>query len=309
MTDPHEPLVSNRPPLTSLLLIFAVVFIGFVVIGPMVGMIIAMGMYEGDLIQEVLSHTPGKSAFLPMMIMQACASFIGLVLLPALYIRYTEQKPLATFFKQERNLPLTVALICLLGVSVLVTLSPITAWNMNVEFPEALKAFGDWAREQEDKVAAMTKFLTAFNSTGEFFIGLLVIAVIPAIGEEFVFRGLIQNELYRGSKNIHVAIWVAAILFSAIHMQFFGFFPRVLLGALFGYLYYWSQNLWVPIIAHFFNNGFSLTMLYLYSLGISDLNVEDETAAPFLAVAICATATFALLYYFRKQYATPQQPS
>lgn len=309
MTEPQESLVSNKPPITSLLLILAVVFIGFAVLGPMIGSVIAMSLYDGNLIQEMMDNTPGANAFLPLMIMQACATFIGLILLPALYIRYTEQKPLSRFFKQEKNLPLTIALICLLGISFIVAISPITEWNMSVEFPEALKGFGEWARTQEDNLARMTEFLTTFRSFWEFLAGLFVIAVLPAIGEEFIFRGLIQNELHRGSKNIHVAVWVSAILFSAIHIQFFGFVPRMLLGALFGYLYYWSGNLWIPIIAHFFNNGFSLTMLYLHRQGISELNVEDNTAAPVPAVAICATATFALLYYFRKQYTSSQSPS
>jgi membrane protease YdiL (CAAX protease family) len=100
-------------------------------------------------------------------------------------------------------------------------------WNMTFEFPESMKAFGDWAREQEDKFAEMTKFLTHFESFGGFLVGLLVIAVIPAIGEEFVFRGLIQNELWRNSRNVHVTPFgCRLILFSAIHMQFFGFVPR-----------------------------------------------------------------------------------
>lgn len=304
MTEPQESLVSNKPPLTSLFLIFAVVFIGFVVVGPMVGMAIAMLVYDGDLLAEILNNSPGPNAFYPLMIVQGIASFIGLVMLPALYIRYTEQKLLAPFFRKENNLPVVVAIICLLGVSFIVAISPIMEWNMTFEFPESMKAFGDWAREQEDKFAEMTKFLTHFESFGEFLVGLLVIAVIPAIGEEFVFRGLIQNELWRNSRNVHVAIWVSAILFSAIHMQFFGFVPRMLLGALFGYLYYWSGNLLIPMIAHFFNNGFSLTMIYLQGLGVSDIDMEQETSAPLSVVAVCAVAVFALLYFFKKQYST-----
>jgi membrane protease YdiL (CAAX protease family) len=304
MTEPQESLVSNKPPLTSLLLIFAVVFIGFVVVGPMVGMAIAMLVYDGDLLAEILNNSPGSNAFYPLMIVQGIASFIGLVMLPGLYIRYTEQKSLAPFFRKENNLPVVVAIICLLGVSFIVAISPIMEWNMTFEFPESMKAFGDWAREQEDKFAEMTKFLTHFESLGGFMVGLLVIAVIPAIGEEFVFRGLIQNELWRNSRNVHVAIWVSAILFSAIHMQFFGFVPRMLLGALFGYLYYWSGNLLIPMIAHFFNNGFSLTMIYLQGLGVSNIDMEDETSAPLSVVAVCAVAVFALLYFFKKQYST-----
>lgn len=304
MTEPRESLVSDKPPLTALLLIFAVVFIGFIVIGPMVGMMFAMVMYDGNILTDILSNSPEPKVFYPLMIVQGTASFIGLVLLPGLYVRYVEQKPLAPFFKKENNLALRIGIICLLGVSFIIAISPITEWNMTFEFPESMKAFGAWAREQEDKLAEMTKFLTHFDSVGAFLVGLLVIAILPAIGEEFVFRGLIQNELWRGSKNIHIAIWVSAFLFSAIHLQFFGFLPRFLLGALFGYLYYWSGNLWIPMIAHFFNNGFSLTLIYLQTLGISKIDMEDDTAAPLSWVVICAVAVFALLYFFKNQYSS-----
>jgi membrane protease YdiL (CAAX protease family) len=309
MTEPQESLVSNKPPLTSLLLILAVVFIGFVVIGPLIGVLVAMLIYGDDLLGQIASNSLNADAFFPFLILQGIVSLIGLVLLPAVYIRYTEQKPLAPFFKKENNLPVITGIICLLGVSFIIAISPITEWNMTFEFPDSMKVFGDWARDQEDKLAEMTKFLTHFESFGAFLFGLLVIAVIPAIGEEFVFRGLIQNELWRGSRNIHIAIWVSAFLFSAIHIQFFGFLPRLLLGALFGYLYYWSGNLLVPMIAHFFNNGFSLTMIYLQGLGVSKLDMEDETAAPISVVAVCAVAVFALLYFFKRQYPAPQQVS
>lgn len=307
MTEIRENLISDKPPLTSLFLIFAVVFIGFVVVGPMAGMAIGMMMYDGDLLAEALKASPDPKAFVPLLVLQGVASFVGLILLPALYIRYTERKMLTPFFNKENNLPLIIGVICLLGVGFIIAISPITEWNTTFQFPESMKAFGDWAREKEDKLAEMTKFFTHFNSFGEFLLGLVVIAVIPAIGEEFVFRGLIQNELWRTSRNIHVAIWVSAFLFSAIHLQFFGFFPRLLLGALFGYLYYWSGNLLIPIIAHFFNNGFSLTMIYLQSLGVSDIDMEQETAAPLSLVAVCAVAVFALLYFFKKQYSRPPQ--
>lgn len=309
MTEPQESLVSNKHPLTSLLLLTAIIFIGFVVVGPMIGMAVAMLMYDGNLLAEIRNGTSNPELFYPFLVMQGIASFVGLILLPALYIRYTEQKSLAPFFKKENNLPVIVGIICLLGLSFIIAISPITEWNMTFQFPESMSAFGDWARAQEDKLADMTKFLTHYESVGGFLLGLFVIAVIPAIGEEFVFRGLIQNELWRSSRNIHAAIWASAFLFSAIHLQFFGFLPRMLLGALFGYLYYWSGNLLVPILAHFFNNGFSLTMIYLQSLGISNLDMEDETAAPLSWVAVCAVAVFALLYFFKKQYSTPPASS
>ena len=309
MIEPQDSLVSDKPPLTSFILILAVVFIGFVVIGPLIGGALAMPIYDGDFLSDLSAGTLHPDSFFPLILVQGTVSFIGLIALPMLYIRYAEGRPIHRFFKRENNLLLTSIIICSTVIVFVVALSPIAEWNMNVEFPESLKSLGDWMRQQEDQNAEMTKILTDFKSFDTFLWGLLVIAAIAAVGEEFVFRGLLQNELFRSSGNIHAAIWVSAILFSSFHLQFFGFFPRMLLGALFGYLYYWSGNLWVPIIGHFFNNGFLLTMFYLHSIGVSQVNMEEETAAPLYLVGVCAVAFFTLLYFFKKQYSSPPNNS
>lgn len=304
MTEPQESLVSNNPPLTSLLIIFAIVFSGFLVIGPMIGFMLAMPFYEGDFLTDLMKDQLSSDAFVPLMLLQGATSFTGLVLMPMAYIRYSEGRRIRKFFPPNNNLPFAIAFGCLMIVPFIIAISPITEWNMSFEFPEAFKSLEQWLRAKEDTAAEMTKLITNFKSFGGFLFALLVIAVFAGIGEEFVFRGLIQNELYRSSKNIHLAIWVSAILFSAFHMQFFGFLPRLFLGALFGYLYYWSGNLWIPIIGHFFNNAFLLTMFYLQSIGVSSVNMEDETSAPLSVVAVCAVAVFALLYFFKKQFST-----
>ncbi len=275
----------------------------------MIGLMLVMPFYEGDFLTDLIKNQLSSDAFVPLMLLQGATSFTGLVLMPMAYIRYSENRPIREFFPRDNNLPLAIAIACVMIVSFIIAISPITEWNMSVEFPESLKSLEQWLRSKEDSAAEMTKLMTNFESFGGFLLGLLVIAVFAGVGEEFVFRGLIQNELYRGSKNIHLAIWISAILFSAFHLQFFGFLPRVLLGALFGYLYYWSGNLWIPIIGHFFNNGFLLTMVYLQSLGVSKIDMEDETSAPLSLVAVCAVAVFALLYFFKRQYAVSQQPS
>jgi len=110
---------------------------------------------------------------------------------------------------------------------------------------------------------------------------------------------MLQPQLQRATNNIHVAIWISAFLFSSLHMQFFGFVPRLFLGALFGYLYYWSGNLIVPMVAHFINNGFSVIMLYLHQLGKIDIDVESTKAVPWSAVISGTILTFALLVYLR----------
>ena len=127
-----------------------------------------------------------------------------------------------------------------------------------------------------------------------------MIAILPAIGEELVFRGMLQPELQRATGNIHAAIWISAIMFSAIHLQFFGFVPRMLLGVMFGYLYYWSGNIIIPMLAHFVNNGFSLLMVYLYQLEIISIDLESGESASPLLVAFFTLITFGLLLYLKK---------
>ena len=297
-----KSLVSDREPFLSLFFILLVVLIGFLFIGPGIGLWVSSLFYEGDLLEEMLNPKPDASLFLPLMVTQGFTSLLGLIIIPLLYVKFSERKPIAPFFPREKEISKVFIIIPLLGICFLIAISPITEWNMTFQFPEFLQEFGTWARTQEDKLMEMTKLLTNFSSPAEFIIGLVVVAILPGIGEELVFRGLIQNEIWRGSKNIHVAIWLSAFLFSAIHIQFFGFFPRLLLGALFGYLYYWSGNLLIPMLAHFFNNGFTLTMIYLYNTGSTDINMDSEESAPVLLVALCGVATFALIYYFRKIY-------
>jgi membrane protease YdiL (CAAX protease family) len=302
----QQNLVSNKNPFRSVILIFIVVFIGFVFVGPLIGLTIASGFYDGNLLVDLQSKKADPTLFLPLMITQGITSLLGLIVMPLLYLKFIEHKPFAPFFKTESDLIKSLVLIVGIGLSFLIAISPVAEWNMKFVFPEFLEEFGKWARAQEDTLAEMTKLLTHFNTPADYAIGMLVIAILPGIGEEIVFRGFIQNELFRSNRNIHLAIWTSAILFSAIHMQFFGFVPRVLLGALFGYLYYWSGNLAIPMIAHFFHNGFTLTMLYLYQLGSIDINIDSEESAPWSLVALGMVFTFTLLYFFRKHYSTQQ---
>jgi membrane protease YdiL (CAAX protease family) len=294
--------ISDRHPVVSLLFIIILVGVGFLLVGPGIGLAVAALFYEGDLLSMMAN--PDYSAFLPLMITQAFAAFIGLILFPLLYVQFSERKPVRKLFNLNEKWLLLIPVLMMIGIGFQVALSPVIEWNMHLQFPDFMKNFSDWAREREDALMELTKVLTNFQSQRDLMIGFVVIAILPGIGEELVFRGLIQNELKRGTGNPHLAIWVAAILFSAIHMQFFGFVPRVLLGALFGYLYHWSGNLIVPMFAHFFHNGFTLIMLHLYNQGVTELDMESEEAAPWPWVMVGIVATFALLVYFRKLYAS-----
>lgn len=300
-----DNLVSDRKPVISLLAILMNVFIGFVVLGPAIGLMVASLFYEGTLMNLVeATQDPDRHNEIrnQLLITQGIATLIGLIILPALHVKVLERKKLSRFFPPQEKLFTAIVLVLGVGITFTVAISPLVEWNTNVTFPEFLKDFEIWAKNAESQATNLTKVMTTFAGPGDLIIGLIVIAVLPAIGEEVVFRGLFQNELLRASGNIHIAIWLSAIIFSTIHFQFYGFLPRLLLGALFGYLYFWSGNLLIPIAAHFFNNAFGVVMIYLYQSKITDLNVEDSTSAPITYVLMNLVITAGLLYYFRKHY-------
>lgn len=121
----------------------------------------------------------------------------------------------------------------------------------------------DWASQLEDRTSGLIAGMLQVDGIGSFILTLFIMAILPAVGEELVFRGLVQRNLERwfNGKGV-LAIWVTAAIFSAIHFQFEGFFSRMVLGAVMGYLYFWTRNLWVSIFAHFLNNALFVVIAY-----------------------------------------------
>ena len=147
--------------------------------------------------------------------------------------------------------------------------------NSQMHFPDWLSGVERWMKDSEDKADKLTEVFLNVNTMGGLFFNIFMIAVLPAIGEELLFRGVIQRIFTNMTQNHHWGIWISAILFSALHMQFFGFIPRMLLGVLFGYLLVWSGTMWLPMIAHFVNNGAAVILWYFIYKGM--LNPELET--------------------------------
>lgn len=295
-------LVSDKSPSQSLLTTLAIITIGFAFIGPMVGMLMVSPFYDGDLLSDftsIESVDDKRALFYPMMIVQGVGSFVGFILLPYFQLTVLGHRSVRPFFPLVSRPVIFYVLLVILSFNFIIALTPVVEWNSSVAFPEFLKGFENWARSSEDRMASYTEVLTGFDSPLNVLLGIFVIALIPAIGEELVFRGMVQNELWRGTRNVHLAIWLSAAIFSAIHMQFFGFFPRLLLGALFGYLYYWSGDLRIPIIAHFVNNAISVFAIYLDQRGVIEITEKIETP-PWPAVITGVVVTVALLFYLWK---------
>ena len=133
--------------------------------------------------------------------------------------------------------------------------------------PEKFSAIETWMRNKEASAQLITDQLLNVHSLGALVLLIFVIGILTGIGEEALFRGLLQKLLWEKTGNKHAAIWIGAIIFSTVHFQFFGFIPRMLLGAFFGYLLVWSGNIWLPITAHFFNNSITVVFRYIENQG------------------------------------------
>ena len=184
-----------------------------------------------------------------------------------------------------------------LGVLILLVSMPLVQYtyflNKLIPLPESWLA-------QEDSAEAMLTLIMTYNAPYEIIFNLFLIGVLPALGEEIVFRGILQKNLQWWLKNPHAAVWIAAIFFSFIHFQFAGFIPRMLLGAILGYLFYYTQNLWVPIIAHFFNNGTQVLIDFFYKEEMSSLDMENIDSVPWYAALFSLILVIALIVYLRK---------
>ncbi len=237
-------------------------------------------------------------------------SSIGTFLVPALIFGFTK-KIKGDYLKLAT--PVTL-LFSVLSILVLVTSAPVVSvldtWNHSIHLPDSMKVIEKMMKASEDAAAKVTSLFLLMPTVSDFLFSLLVIGIVPAIAEEFLFRGVLQQLFREWFGNIHVAIWTTAILFSAIHFQFYGFFPRIALGAVLGYLFYWSGSLWVPIIGHAVNNGGQVFLSYLHQQGKITFDIESEVSVP-TSVTVAAVVILVILIYIsiKKKVNEPAEPA
>jgi membrane protease YdiL (CAAX protease family) len=279
-----------------------VFFIGQLMAFGVAFMMSGVGMNE--LVAILTNPTDYPEERMMVLVYQGTASLGGFVIAPLIfYYTLVQGNIMQDFLQLPQNALKILSIAIAMTFSFMVVNTVFIEWNASLKLPESLTGFEQWAEDLEGSMEVLTKYLTNFESTGYLVAAIIVIAVIPGVGEELVFRGFLQNLFKRIFKNDHVAIWVAAILFSAIHFQFYGFIPRMLLGALFGYLYVWSGNLIIPIVAHFMNNFVSLIALYFHQKGITDIDVESTEALPTMYIIIFSALFVVTLIYFKNYLA------
>jgi len=268
-------LENTSPPLKLLVLVFVIlvsllftlifaIALGFAIFGG--GML--------DYVKEGLELT--DPAFLPVIQYLQIVNTIGLFLLPAIVFAIIAGRSPWRYLSMRVN-PQLFTII--LGSAVILAILPFIGWlaemNGAMALPEWLSGLEDWMRRSEDQAMELTRLFLSTSTIGGLAINLLMIAVLPALGEEFLFRGVVLKLFREWTKNPHLAVLISAFLFSALHLQFYGFLPRFILGIVLGYLFVWSRSIWVPVVIHFVNNGIAVVGGWYYARGGIDKDIES----------------------------------
>ena len=194
-------------------------------------------------------------------------SHIGLFIVPSVVFGILVGRRPFIYLKGKQK-PWLVSL--LISALIMLAALPLVNFLMEINFklslPQAFSGIEEWMRRAEEGAELVTKMFLGVSTWQALLFNIFMIAVIPAIGEEFIFRGILLKLLRQWFGSVHAAVWLSAFLFSAMHMQFFGFLPRLFLGLVLGYMFVWSGNIWVPVFAHFFNNAAAVIIYFLHSI-------------------------------------------
>lgn len=301
-TKSHFSFASASPLYQLFIAIVAIMAIGFV--------LFAVSMFAGILISGIdisaLKVSLADDTFYSninlvryMVVMQDICFFIipGIILLNMM--NPGNRKWLDYFSVPKFN---ETALVFLLALSLIPLISFTGQLNAGMHLPEWLSGIEKWMSAKEEEANDILRGIMVSGSFAVLLLNILIIALLPAISEEIVFRGVFQNIFQKLFRNDHLGIWIMAVIFSAVHLQFFGFFPRLILGLVFGYLYHWSGTLWLPVIAHFLNNAIMTVGVYISGWENSISGSDYALWKQLLVLPAPLFISVMILLYFRKEY-------
>lgn len=272
----------------------------FAILGTIITLIIAL-FFCNFQIDEISKAFANANYLRFSQIIQSIFIFI----IPSLLFAKIYYKSIATKELSFKKVPLlTYTYIIAIILSSLLIISALGIWNNNLVFPEWMDGISRWMRETEIKNNKLIDSLINTKNIGYSIINVFIIAILPAVSEEIFFRGTLQKLFSGWFKNYHISIFVTAIIFSAIHMQFFTFMPRFVLGLLFGYFMVYTGSLWPSIVAHFTNNfiAFLSYQYYLYTPGEKNPITEVENTYPESHYVLLSLTSAVILYVLFYKY-------
>ncbi len=267
-------------------------------------------LYGPDLLFNMDWAKPGPRANVGAIKIILTAQQLGLFLIPALVLSRWERTPISNYYGALKP-RIKLLLITLIFMMVAMPFfSGLNIWNQEIQLPNFMQSLEKWMQQKEQEAMATTELILTMKTWGAFLGSLVVVGIIPAICEEFLFRGALQKIIGKILSNPHAQVWIAATIFSVIHFQFYGFFPRLFLGAVFGYLYQWSGNIWYAVFAHFINNAFAVCMSFYYQQQGKSFDQEMEMTQALIPALISLVLAIKLLQTFyqnRRQLSNPSK--
>lgn len=196
-------------------------------------------------------------------------------------------------------------LIALLGVVWIISSGGLI--DLSARLNQMMIPEGSWLesimKPTEERAGVLTNLILNYSGVGSLISTIFCIAIIPAVCEEIAFRGVLQPLLIGATRNIHIGIWLSAAIFSFFHFQFYGFLPRLLLGAMLGYLFVWSGGLWVSILAHFANNLLAVILFHYNGMSLEAPEGDFQTGMPYYVISI---SLFILILFLLLKKRIPQ---
>lgn len=256
-------------------------------------------------LQNVMQDYSNPLAVAAMKLLQAIAS-VGTFIIPALLLAWLFHENVARYLALDKIPGIKkILLASLLLICIIPFINFLAELNSRMILPQWMSGIEKWMKDSESSAGKLTEMFLDMQTKGDLIYMIVIVALIPAVGEELLFRGVVQRIFLKWSRNAHVAIWVSAAVFSAVHVQFYGFVPRMLLGAVLGYLMVWSGSLWLSIIAHFVNNTVAVVSIYLFSHGKINVNPDqigsDSSMMMSILVSILLSAGLLWLIYHERE--------
>jgi len=293
----YQGILSHLSPVLKLVILL-IILLTFGSVSGLVISIVANSLYGVDInsIESIQSNIAFMQTF---QIVQSISLFI----IPPLVGFYL-------FFKKFKDGmqgkgKLSIQLIILAVGLIILGQSFITfsGWlNHQLTLPDSYHHVFDWMTNKEEEAGRLTVLMIRSDNWWQITVTVIMLSILPAIGEEWLFRGFIQRELSLFLKNPHIAILITAILFSAVHMQFLTFLPRFCLGLILGYLLLFSKNLWLPILAHFTNNFFAIVAYMMMDKDQDQSPFDMPVDNPFgIGVVISLSVIIVLLYLIKQK--------
>ncbi|MCX6280618.1 MAG: CPBP family intramembrane metalloprotease [Bacteroidetes bacterium] len=304
-----QALFSNLTPFSRLVFAIALTFSCFILFF-FAALLLALPIFHLSLTGTlaILNQIDDPKALRILEYFQVTQS-VGLFIIPPVLAGFLLEGNSWTYLKANQTGKGNVYFIVFLLMFVSL---PFINWlvdlNQMMKLPEFLKGMEDWMKSAEEQAGKLTDSFLAGSSFGNFLFNIFMIGILPAVGEEFMFRGLLQKLLKGWLKNIHLAVFITGFLFALMHLQFYGLLPRMILGVIFGYLFYWSGSIWVPVFAHFVNNSGAIIISYLANLGLISQKYQDfgSTHNVFLILLSLLMTTSCLFMVYRRK---PLYPS